>query len=120
MRGSSLTDEELQAIGISRHKAEYGNAIYTVPCAICGRAVKTRSFSTNKVYKCSLCKSEVARKMSERAKAAKLEGKKQAVYYRDTICVDMVALRTPADALERIVDKELWPFPTYGDLIFEV
>ncbi|MBR3736228.1 MAG: glutamine synthetase type III, partial [Lachnospiraceae bacterium] len=54
------------------------------------------------------------------AKAAKLEGKKQAVYYRDTICVDMVALRTPADALERIVDKELWPFPTYGDLIFEV
>ncbi len=54
------------------------------------------------------------------AKAAKLEGKKQAVYYRDTICVDMIALRTPADALERIVDKELWPFPTYGDLIFEV
>ncbi|MBR6849333.1 MAG: glutamine synthetase III [Lachnospiraceae bacterium] len=54
------------------------------------------------------------------AKAAKLEGKKQAVYYRDTICVDMVALRTPADALERIVDKELWPFPTYGELIFEV
>ncbi len=54
------------------------------------------------------------------AKATKLEGKKQAVYYRDTICVDMVALRTPADALERIVDKELWPFPTYGELIFEV
>ena len=73
MRGSSLTDEELQALGISRHKAEYGNAIYTVPCAICGRAVKTRSFSTNKVYKCSLCKSDVARKMSEKAKAAKLE-----------------------------------------------
>ncbi|MBO6298293.1 MAG: glutamine synthetase III [Lachnospiraceae bacterium] len=54
------------------------------------------------------------------AKAAKMEGKKQAVYYRDTICVDMTALRTPADALERIVDKELWPFPTYGELIFEV
>ena len=54
------------------------------------------------------------------AKAAKLSGKKQAEYYRDTICVDMVALRTPADALERIVDKELWPFPTYGELIFEV
>ena len=25
-----------------------------------------------------------------------------------------------ADALERIVDKELWPFPTYSELIFEV
>ncbi|MBO6206316.1 MAG: glutamine synthetase III [Lachnospiraceae bacterium] len=54
------------------------------------------------------------------AKAVKMEGKKQAIYYRDTICVDMTALRTPADALERIVDKELWPFPTYGELIFEV
>ncbi len=54
------------------------------------------------------------------AKAVKMEGKKQAIYYRDSICVDMTALRTPADALERIVDKELWPFPTYGELIFEV
>ena len=54
------------------------------------------------------------------AKAAKLSGRKQAEFYRDTVCVDMAALRTPADALERIVDKDLWPFPTYGELIFEV
>jgi very-short-patch-repair endonuclease len=73
MRGSSLTDEELEALGISRRKSEYGNAIYTVPCAVCGRAVTTRSFSTNKTYKCRLCKNEVARRMAENAKAAKLE-----------------------------------------------
>jgi glutamine synthetase len=43
-----------------------------------------------------------------------------AFYYKDEVRVIMEALRTPADALEMLVDKEMWPFPTYGDLIFEV
>ena len=32
----------------------------------------------------------------------------------------MDALRAPADELEMIVDKEIWPIPTYGELMFEV
>ena len=32
----------------------------------------------------------------------------------------MKELRTPIDQLELIVDKDLWPVPTYGDLMFEV
>ena len=40
--------------------------------------------------------------------------------YHDRVVPAMEALRTPADRLEMIVDKELWPFPSYGDLIFEV
>ena len=32
----------------------------------------------------------------------------------------MEALRAPADELEMLVDKADWPFPTYGDLMFEV
>ena len=47
-------------------------------------------------------------------------GKKRAVFYRDVICADMAALRTPADALEMMVEKDMWPFPTYGDILFEV
>lgn len=43
-----------------------------------------------------------------------------AVYYHDTIMADMAALRTPADRLEMLVDKDFWPIPTYGDLLFEV
>ena len=30
------------------------------------------------------------------------------------------ALREPVDELEMIVDKEMWPMPSYGDLVFEV
>lgn len=32
----------------------------------------------------------------------------------------MVALRTPIDALECILDKELWPVPSYGELLYEL
>ncbi len=52
--------------------------------------------------------------------AAMKEGKEQAFYYRETVMSAMEALRIPADELEMLVDKKVWPFPTYGDLIFEV
>ena len=48
------------------------------------------------------------------------EGRDQAVYYRDAVKVAMDELRAPVDKLEMIVDKEMWPMPSYGDLIFEV
>ncbi|MCM1256453.1 MAG: glutamine synthetase III [Roseburia sp.] len=48
------------------------------------------------------------------------EGREQAVFYRDTVKAAMDALRTPVDQLEMIVDKDMWPMPSYGDLIFEV
>ena len=48
------------------------------------------------------------------------DAKAQATYFRDTVKPAMLALREPADRLEMIVDKEYWPFPSYGDLMFEV
>ena len=48
------------------------------------------------------------------------EGKEKAHAYYNKVVPAMAALRDPADRLEMIVDKELWPFPSYGDLIFEV
>lgn len=32
----------------------------------------------------------------------------------------MEELRAPADELEMIVDKKIWPIPTYGELMFEI
>ena len=52
--------------------------------------------------------------------AAKEEGKVQATYYHTEVVPAMDALRAPVDKLEMIVDKEAWPMPSYGDLIFEV
>ncbi|MBQ8198461.1 MAG: glutamine synthetase III [Lachnospiraceae bacterium] len=46
--------------------------------------------------------------------------KEQAFFYMNEVIPAMEALRAPADELEMIVDKEVWPIPTYGELMFEV
>ena len=55
------------------------------------------------------------------AGAAEIESQKElAFYYKDVVRVAMDDLRAPVDALEMLVDKKVWPMPTYGDLLFEV
>ena len=44
----------------------------------------------------------------------------QARTYHDYVVPAMDALRKPVDELEMIVDKSMWPMPSYGDLLFEV
>jgi glutamine synthetase len=46
--------------------------------------------------------------------------KELAEFFKDTIVPKMKRLRVPVDNLERIVDKRVWPLPTYADLMFEV
>ena len=57
--------------------------------------------------------------MTETA-AAKPEGRERAVYIQDMVVPAMEALRRPVDRLEMLVAKEMWPMPSYGDLLFEV
>ena len=48
------------------------------------------------------------------------DNRERAIYYHDTVMKCMQALRTPVDQMEYLVDKEAWPMPSYGDMIFEV
>ena len=52
--------------------------------------------------------------------AAMKEGEEQARFYHFDVVPAMETLRAPVDRLEMIVDKDAWPMPSYGDLIFEV
>ena len=61
----------------------------------------------------------VLQEAEAKARAMK-PGKAQAFFYKDEVKTAMEALRIPADKLEVLVDKKVWPFPTYADLIFEV
>ena len=44
----------------------------------------------------------------------------QANFVRDEILPQMDVLREYADAAEAVVDAEIWPLPTYGELLFGV
>ena len=46
--------------------------------------------------------------------------REQAFFYKDVVMKAMEELRTPIDALEMMVDKEIWPVPSYGELAFEI
>ncbi len=70
-----------------------------------------------------LCQAKEALSALQKAEtqaASIANAKEQAFAYKDAVKPAMEALRAPIDQLEMIVDKEIWPVPTYGDLIFEV
>ena len=48
------------------------------------------------------------------------DAREQAFFYKDTVRKAMEALRVPVDELEKIVDKDVWPVPSYGELTFEI
>ena len=48
------------------------------------------------------------------------EGREQAEFYYHHVTSKMTALRQPIDELEMLVDKKVWPMPSYGDLMFEI
>ncbi|MHB8170764.1 MAG: glutamine synthetase III family protein [Thermincolia bacterium] len=54
--------------------------------------------------------------------AANLHGDtlKQALFYKDTVFATMNALRVDGDKLETLVDAELWPIPTYAEMLFNL
>ena len=52
--------------------------------------------------------------------ADKGDSGKTAFFYREKVFAAMGELRAVADELEVITPKELWPFPSYGDLLYSV
>ncbi len=55
--------------------------------------------------------------------AAKLDHEdklKVAKYYRDRIIPSMAELRKYVDEMERNCDKDAWPLPSYGDMLYSV
>ncbi len=45
---------------------------------------------------------------------------KKAEAYRDKVVTAMSALRTDIDALEMVVPRDMWPVPTYTELLFKL
>ena len=52
--------------------------------------------------------------------AAITDEKESATMYCNSVIPAMDAVRLPADKLEFLVDKTVWPFPSYGDLLFDL
>ncbi len=83
------------------------------------------SVQTELLERCSALLTETQtalKKLEELADCASAmkRGRAQAEFYLSDVVPVMDALRTSVDKLEMLVNKEMWPMPSYGDLLFEV
>ncbi len=107
---------------IIRYVTSLANSINSIASA-CPAA--DTSVQTNLLKKCSSLLANAqealeALKKADRTANTMEEGKVQAEFFRDTVFTAMANLRAPIDELEMLVDKEYWPVPSYGDMLFEV
>lgn len=56
----------------------------------------------------------------EKATNSKADTYNIACLFRDSVFIKMDELRAVADKLETLVDEKIWPFPTYGELLYNV
>ncbi len=108
---------------VIKFTSSLAKSIQLVKSAVSTADVSVQSELLTKVST-KLAEMDAALKALESAneKAAAFEGsiEDQAALYRDTVFVAMSELRIPADELEMMVDQDVWPFPTYGDILFNV
>jgi glutamine synthetase len=64
-------------------------------------------------------KKDISQLEKAASKASKVaDAIKQARLYRDEVIPPMEALRVVPDRLETVVDADLWPIPTYAEMLF--
>ena len=74
---------------------------------------------TSSIYK-KTCALEKAVLDAKELSASGADSSKISMFYREKVFAAMGELRACADELEVITPKEMWPFPSYGDLLYSV
>ena len=107
---------------VIRFTTELGASISSVKAACPDADVSVQTNLLNKIS-ALLAKASAAKDALEAVTAetnAIEDGCTMANAFHDKVVPAMAALREPVDELELLVDKDYWPVPTYGDLMFEV
>lgn len=102
----------------SRYSCRLGNAVSAVDAA--GVDANTQKDMLQKV--CDLISElnigiESLEKAVEKASGIG-DVAEQAQFYRDSVFSAMEAVRKSSDELEKIVDTDLWPLPSYAEMLF--
>ena len=99
------------ANSINQVKQANSNASTVVQDKLLVQASKLLTDTQNALEKLISVTDEVAKKEI---------GREQAYFIMQEVVPVMGQLKKPIDKLEMIVDKSMWPMPSYGDLLFEV
>ena len=107
---------------VIKYTTDLASSINTVTsaCAAVDVSVQTELLTKVSTLLAEAKKACVALEAAVAEAAQKEEGKEMALFFKQVVFEAMAVLRKPIDELELIVDKAVWPVPTYGDLLFEV
>lgn len=107
---------------VIRYTTELANSICAVKDTGCGADVSTQTELLNEVSDLlAATKQEQAKLQEDVAKGIAMEdNRERALYYHEVVSHSMSVLRASVDRLEFLVDKDVWPMPSYGDMLFEV
>lgn len=78
------------------------------------------ALSLGKALNKAIVETEILSSRIGKAHSAKADALKQAQVYRDEVVVAMQHLRSSIDQMETYTDKQVWPYPSYDDLLFRL
>ena len=122
--------EALTMIDMAKHQIIPAAVKYSTQLANSINAIKSASKTTDVSVQEDLLKNLCSTLVSLEEKLNALEQDVQTanallgdayehgVYYRDVVFKAMEALRIDGDKLETIIDADLWPLPTYAQMLF--
>ncbi|ODA40769.1 glutamine synthetase III [Desulfosporosinus sp. BG] len=121
--------EALTMINMAKNMIMPAAVKYSTQLATSINAIKSASDAVDVSAQEELLKDVCAILVSFKAKLATLEkgvqeataitdAYKQAVCYRDVVFTAMQDLRVDGDQLETMIDAEIWPLPTYAQMLF--
>jgi glutamine synthetase len=100
-----------------RYQTQVAQSVSAVKAA--GGSVKESKKSLDKLLSLTeSCKTTVDKLQSLLEHEANGDAVKHAKYFRDKVIPTMVTLREIGDNLECVVPHDLWPFPTYREMLF--
>ncbi len=105
---------------VMKYAKSIADSVNAVKAAGCDASVQTEILKKTSGLLSEMQKALDKLRAAEERASSMRNVKEQAFFYKGTVKTIMQELRAPADQLEMIVDKEMWPFPTYGELMFEV
>jgi len=123
----SINIEAMTMLNMARRQVlpacvEYSSSLGDAVCSVSNAGVDAGTQKEMLKDVCALI-ANMKKSISQLDKAAAKTGKvadviRQARLYRDDVIPAMEALREVADKLESVVDADLWPVPTYADMLF--
>ncbi len=89
------------------------NVCKSIPCTAETETLKKLATLSDKLY-------HTCEDLQKALDSIPKNTQKAAYYYHDTIFSLMQEMRTSADEMETITARDYWPYPTYGEILFNI